>query len=344
LQQNVTEIREAGEMERQMIGLPIAANDMFEQARSNKARVFSAHAGDGLSGAERRQGDILETLQHRPKFKLDATAPFFAIGSCFARNIEASLTKQGLRCITSQCVFPDEFYELRGFGARNGALNAYTPGSILDLIRFAQRPQAETVALQDVGDGQWADMLMSGLRFLTDSEVASARKQLIETYRELPDAKTVIITLGYTESWRERATGMFINRPPAGNLRLNRRSERYEFLNMSAEQVLSAVHTSVQEIYQQTAGHAKIVLTVSPVPLASTFTAQDVIIANNFSKGVLLAAAREVSASYDFVDYFPSYQYVIHAPPELAWENDGVHVKYSLVNRIMQRFCAMYLD
>jgi hypothetical protein len=327
-----------------MIGLSIAPNDIFEQARSNKARVFSAHANDGSSGAERRKGDILATLQHTPKFKLDATAPFFAIGSCFARNIESSLTQQGLHCITSQCVFPDEYYELRGFGARNGALNAYTPGSIMDLLRYSQRPEAETVALQDVGDGQWADMLMSGLRFLNDDEAASARKQLIETYRDLPDARTVIITLGYTESWREKATGMFINRPPAGNMRLNRRSEHYEFLNMSAEQVLDAVHTSVQGIYEQTEGRAKIILTVSPVPLASTFTGQDVIIANDFSKGVLLAAAREVSSAYDYVDYFPSYQYVLHSQPEIAWENDGVHVKYSLVNRIMQRFCEMYLN
>ncbi|MBL0406319.1 GSCFA domain-containing protein [Microvirga aerilata] len=327
-----------------MIGSPIIPDAIFEQARSNKARVFSAHAGDGSSGAERKKGDILATLQHTPKFKLDATAPFFAIGSCFARNIELSLAQQGLHCVTSQCVFPDDYYELRGFGARNGALNAYTPGSIMDLIRFAKRSEAETVALQDVGDGQWADMLMSGLRLLNDDEAASARKQLLQTYRNLPDARTVIITLGYTESWREKATGMFINRPPAGNMRLNRRAGHYEFLNMSAEQILGAVHTSVQEIYQQTEGRAKLILTVSPVPLASTFTGQDVITANDFSKGVLLAAAREVSSAYDFVDYFPSYQYVIHSHPEAAWDNDGVHVKYSLVNRIMQRFCEMYFD
>lgn len=326
-----------------MIGSPLAPGEVFEQARSNKARVFSTHAGDGSSGAERRQGDILETLHHKPKFKLDASAPFFAIGSCFARNIELSLTKQGLDCITSRCVFADDLYEMKGPGARNGALNAYTPGSMMDLIRFSTRPDAEAIAIQEVGDGECADMLMSGLRFLRVDEIKAVRQQLIDTYRNLPKAGTVILTLGYTESWRDKASGVFVNRPPAGNLRLNRRASGYEFLNLSSEQVLAAVHTSVREIYNQTEGRAKILLTVSPVPLASTFTSQDVIIANDFSKGTLLAAAREVSAAYEFVDYFPSYQYVVHSRPDLAWESDGVHVKYSLVNRIMKRFCEMYL-
>ncbi|WP_442753692.1 GSCFA domain-containing protein [Methylocystis sp. JAN1] len=326
-----------------MIGNGQRPEDVFTKARANAARVFSAHAHDGTSGAERIADDVLERLQHEPKFRLERNAPFFTIGSCFARNIEAALLKHSVECITSRAIFPDELYETTGLGARNGALNAYTPGSMRDLVRFSARQDAETVATLDVGNGEWADLLASGLRFLTRSELAGVRKTLIDAYRRLPEARTVILTLGFTEAWRDLSSGLYVNRPPAGNIRLNRRASGFEFVNMSAAQSLEAVDQTVREIRSQTHDQAKIILTVSPVPLSSTFTREDVITCNDFSKATLLAVAREVASKYDYVDYFPSYQYVRHSNPATTWQDDGVHVQYAVVSRIMEKFADHYL-
>ena len=51
----------------------------------------------------------------------------------------------------------------------------------------------------------------------------------------------------------------------------------------------------------------KIVLTVYPVPFSDTFSGQDVIVANTYSKSVLRCVAQDLTELYDHVDYFPSY-------------------------------------
>jgi hypothetical protein len=47
--------------------------------------------------------------------------------------------------------------------------------------------------------------------------------------------------------------------------------------------------------------------TVSPVPLYLTFSGEDIIVANTYSKSVLRAACDAVENSREHVDYFPSY-------------------------------------
>lgn len=88
--------------------------------------------------------------------------------------------------------------------------------------------------------------------------------------------------------------------------------------------------------------HARIVLTVSPVPLSRTFTGQDVAVANCYSKSVLRAAAEAVVQQYDFVDYFPSYESVTLSDPRLAWDLDRVHVTGEVVKANIERLVALY--
>jgi hypothetical protein len=318
-------------------------DEVFAQARNNKARIYE-DAGHGTSGAERLRGDVLETLQHRPKFKIEPTEPFFAIGSCFARNLELHLSNVVKECITAACVFSDDLYQLKGFGSRNGALNAYTPGSMCALVEFASRPDSNRVGTLQVGDNEWADMMAAGLRFLNLDELSLVRSQLLDTYRRLSEARTVVITLGYTEAWRDVHDDIFVNRAPAGSAKLGRRASRYEFINMSVKQTIESLDQIVQSIHRQTSGQAKVIMTVSPVPLASTFEESDVVLANDYSKATLLCAASDVCARYDFVDYFPSYQYVRYSAASEAWESDGVHVRTPLVKRVVGRFAELYFN
>jgi hypothetical protein len=49
-------------------------------------------------------------------------------------------------------------------------------------------------------------------------------------------------------------------------------------------------------------------LAVSPSPLASTHTAEDVAVKNFYSKSVLRMAAEEIAAENERVDYLPAYE------------------------------------
>jgi hypothetical protein len=63
-------------------------------------------------------------------------------------------------------------------------------------------------------------------------------------------------------------------------------------------------------------------ITVSPVPLWSTFRAQDVLVANSYSKAVLRAAVESFCADRQHVSYFPSYEFAMLSNPRAVWRRD----------------------
>ena len=89
----------------------------------------------------------------------------------------------------------------------------------------------------------------------------------------------------------------------------------------------------------------RMLLTVSPVPLLSTFRDMDVLVANSYSKSVQRAAIDAFVAETDGADYFPSYEYVVLSDPRIAWSRgDYRHVSADLVARIMSSVLQCYVD
>jgi hypothetical protein len=58
----------------------------------------------------------------------------------------------------------------------------------------------------------------------------------------------------------------------------------------------------------------RFIVTVSPVPLTATNSADHVLVATTRSKSILRAVAGEVALTRDDTDYFPSYE-LVTAPP-----------------------------
>ena len=86
------------------------------------------------------------------------------------------------------------------------------------------------------------------------------------------------------------------------------------------------------------------ILTVSPVPLTSTFTSADVAVANTYSKSVLRAAVEELIAERPRADYFPSYESVVLTERKLAWLDDQVHVSSEFVQFNVDRMIRRYVN
>jgi tetratricopeptide (TPR) repeat protein len=84
-------------------------------------------------------------------------------------------------------------------------------------------------------------------------------------------------------------------------------------------------------------------LTASPVPIMRTFTGDDVIIANTYSKSVLRAVAGQIAEEYPNVDYLPGYEAVMLTKQANVWSDDLRHVEPEFVGRLVGRMCARYV-
>jgi hypothetical protein len=87
----------------------------------------------------------------------------------------------------------------------------------------------------------------------------------------------------------------------------------------------------------------KLILTVSPVPLQTTFLGKDIVLANSAAKSILRALCEEAAALHPDVDYFPSFEMVHYTEPGLAWKPDGRHVRMEMVEKIMVKAIDAYL-
>lgn len=321
----------------------IRLTDARSTIKSNSFSNF-LRGENGNSAAERLL-DPFPDIKVKPKFRLKETDTFFTIGSCFARNVERSLSKLGIRNITKDCIIPADLYKLEGGADRNGALNAYTVHSMLDLIRLPDRVDAKDAGIFDAGDGYYFDMMSANLKPLTKDQSKFVRSRFIDTYSRIKDADVVILTLGYTESWRDIVDDIYINNSPGADRRVMKTGDsRYGFINFSVPSILNAAQAIVDEINARTKGAAKVIITTSPVPLTRTWTDRDVITANAYSKCTLVSVANYLAYNNDNVDYYPSYEMVTMGSRDLTWKTDGVHVNQSVVDRVIDKFSNIYFS
>lgn len=313
----------------------------FQTISSNKRRMMDSR-GTGSSGAERIRLDYPD-IAIQPKFKISKNDMFFTIGSCFARNIEIALTPLGVKNITSECIIPGEFYELGG-PARNGALNAYTPPAMLDLMRLRHGHADDLLGAVETAGDEFIDLMISGTKPSTKEKALELRRLVVNTYKRLPEASVVVVTLGYTEAWYDTTDQIYVNRSPGANRKLMKFGDRFEFHPLDPAEAVSYVDAIISEIRDATKSRAKIILTVSPVPLGGTWTERDVVSANLTSKSMLLSAAVAAAEANDFVDYYPSYELVVYGDPNSTWELDGIHVKPARVEKVIQQFADSYFS
>ena len=140
--------------------------------------------------------------------------------------------------------------------------------------------------------------------------------------------------MGLTEVWFSPSTGNAYNQliPPKSYKKLKpifkqtKFNENYENLKKIVD-ILSE-HTK-----------AKIIFTVSPVPLYCTFSKLDVRVANSISKSTLRSSVAEILDYSDNLCYFHSYEIATTMDDPLSiMENDGRHVSEKGISLIMDSF------
>lgn len=271
----------------------------------------------------------------RPSFEFSPSESFFVIGSCFAHNLGRRLIADGYDVLGG-----DAHAELQR--------NRYTPAAIWQELAWAHgifhRDDTVTDAdiaplLLEVAPGRWADLWSRPEQGLPlDRAAAIARRLALYTYfRCAFIADVAIVTLGLIEAWHDAVTDTYVDFDPAWVRRADRARFRFERMGFVAAK--GYVENAVALLAD---GRRKVLLTTSPVVLARTFTADDIIVANAHSKAVLRAVAGEVSAAHGDVDYFPSYEIATITRRPEVWEDDLIHINSAFVERIMQHVTAAY--
>ena len=126
----------------------------------------------------------------------------------------------------------------------------------------------------------------------------------------MKQAQVFVFTLGLTESWRDGASRVeYAVCPGTGAGSFD--PDRHTFLNHGYDSLMSDMKAALRLLWRAN-GHLKVLLTVSPVPLTATASANHVLTATVQSKSLLRAVAGTLAATDPRVDYFPSYEIITH--------------------------------
>lgn len=117
-----------------------------------------------------------------------------------------------------------------------------------------------------------------------------------------------VFTLGLTEAWADEAADLVYGSHPAVVLN-SIAADSVTPINLEYEEVVRDLEYALDLVARHSrCGGPRVILTVSPVPLAATHQDSHVVTATTYSKSVLRAAAGKVAAAHAKVDYFPSYE------------------------------------
>jgi hypothetical protein len=258
----------------------------------------------------------------------------FCIGSCFAKNIEATLIDIGYRVLSHPNYAPrpnQPFVALP---------NIFNICSLNNEARWAltdAKPDAQDSFVAD-DQGYLYDPHGTVDAFRSPASVVYERRAgITANMRRLPDCRVVIVTLGMIEVWYDNRVGLYLNATLPRFLLL-RDPGRYTLRVLEYDDCLNGLEELRNLLLRHGHPDVQVFVSVSPVPLAATFTADDVLVANTYSKSTLLAAAHEACRRHSNIHYVPSYETVVNSSRCVAWKGDLRHVNSEMVRYVTGLF------
>lgn len=290
----------------------------------------------------------LDLLTESP-FRISATDKVATAGSCFAQHIARKLKAAGFNyyvgeqappSLTSQ-VAAHRSYEV--FSARYGSI--YTSRQLLQLFDRAYGTFSPSLHYWSQGDGRYVDPfrpLIEPDGFDNPEAVEVDRATHLSHVRHLLETLDVFVfTLGLTEGWRHRKDGAAL--PIAPGVAGGEWDEsQYEFVNQNVLEVTADVTAFIDKL-RNVNSSARVILTVSPIPLIATYENRHVLVSTTYSKSVLRVAAEEISTARQDVVYFPAYEIVI-SNTHRYFENDLRSVNELGVEHVMRTFFRHFID
>ena len=284
----------------------------------------------------------------RTRFRIAHTDRIATAGSCFAQHIARRLQKIGdyYLVVEDGAHLPEADRAARQYGllsARYG--NIYTAAQLWQLRREAYGEWAPQENAWSGRDGGWVDPFRPTVETFAERKavIADRAKHLAAVRRMLESCDILVFTLGLTEAWRSIGDGAVYPLAPgvAGG---SYDPARYGFVNYSAAEVEEDLGRFLAAAKKRNPG-LRVILTISPVPLAATFEDRSVLVSTTYSKAALRVAAEAMIRRHDWVDYFPSYEIITGSPTGgLYYGPDDREVNGLGVAHVMRLFERHYID
>jgi hypothetical protein len=274
--------------------------------------------------------------QGPPKFTCSRDAKIASAGSCFGQRIAERLPALGLNCVIAEPAGAP-------FSARWGTI--YNVRHLQQLLERALGRFAPLERAWDTPEGRFIDPFRPSVEpagFATVEMLEEDRRTHLAAVRRLfEELDLFVFTLGLTEYWSDPRDGaVFPMCPGRGRGVFDART--YVHANMDVAQTCESLTAFISALRDVNA-RARVVLTVSPVPIAATMEAMHVVRASLLAKSTLKVAAEHVAALHDHVDYFASYDLVAaNLGAEKLFAADGRHVTDAVADRVTRLFAATY--
>jgi hypothetical protein len=291
------------------------------------------------------------TLFFTPEFdhkvQVRPSDSIFTIGSCFARNIEAYLS--GTFNVPSYIrpeKIPDEIRVIASNPNRNKVLwHRYNVFSIRHSIEWSLQPPRNTdfSRLMPVENNSFLDPYAGCRDILLQPDAERLVMWTNDVFKQITQCRIIIITLGLSEVWVDREAGLVLNCSPLMEM-WKAYPDRFK------QRIVSCFETveQLEEIYRLLAAYClkdfQVIVTVSPIPLASSFREVDVVVANTASKAILRAAAEEWTSRHENVHYFPSYEIILNSRQEATWTEDFRHPTIESIQHVMKVFLNQFIS
>ncbi|MCH2075398.1 MAG: GSCFA domain-containing protein [Rhodobacteraceae bacterium] len=245
---------------------------------------------------------------------IDRNTRVTAFGSCFADHISSWLGGRNYRVSREDEAAQDTYVVRIGEGMVN---------------TFVIRQQFEWAWENKVYD----EPLWHGYKaedFGYDPEVQRATKELFDT------TDVFILTLGLSEVWYDEVTGGVFWRTIPRDVY---DPERHKFRVSTVEENRDNIE-AIYALIRKRRPEAKVIFTLSPVPLAASFRDVSCISANSVSKAVLRVAVDEfMRANRDagHAWYWPSYEIIMDVF-DAPFDNDRRHLNRTVLDFVMMQF------
>ncbi len=259
------------------------------------------------------QKHVLKGWEPKEKFINDKTQ-ITAFGSCFAANISEWLARRNYRVLNKDEEAKDAYVVTCGEGMVNS---------------FVIRQQFEWAWEDKVFDEDlWHGYKAEAYGY--DPKIQA------ETKRIFDDTDVFILTFGLSEVWYDEVTdNVFWRTIPKDAYDPERHKFRVSTVEENKENLRAIYH-----LIRKHRPDAKILFTLSPIPLIATFRDNSCLTSNSVSKSVLRVAIDEVVREFQdegILHYWPSFEIVTDVF-KMPYRPDRRHPKGAPLDFIMTLF------
>jgi hypothetical protein len=277
-------------------------------------------------------------------FEITKACKVATAGSCFAQHISRHLIRNGFKVLVEEPGVGEDSDAYGAFSAAYG--NVYSTKQMLQLARRAYGAMEPYDRVWRGLNGGFVDPFRPRIRkqgFATADAVEDEReKHFAAVRRVLETCDVFVFTLGLTETWVSTVDGAAFPLAP-GVAGIPEDASQYAFVNASVDDMVADLDTLISWLRIINL-RARVILTVSPVPLAATFEPRHVLVSTTLSKSALRVCADTVSRRFDNVAYFPSYEIIMGQQSRGQWFDDDLRsVTEAGVSHVMSIFSRHFI-